>query len=141
VTAARRERRTVALLTDGLSAPSVVVVADARYTLVDAPHWDMYTRRTTTRGNGRQLADRGRPAYHSVTTAVAEISPSLGPAVPLGRATWTVAPPGEGDTTQDLAERVRTSIADMNRHGVRLAAFIADSLFSSDGIQPDPAGL
>ena len=80
-------------------------------------------------------------AYHGVTTAAAEISPSLGPAVPLGRATWTVAPPGEGDTAQDLAERVRTSIADMNRHGVRLAAFIADSLFSSDGIQPDPAGF
>ena len=29
----------------------------------------------------------------------------------------------------------------MNRHGVRLAAFIADSLFSSDGIRPDPAGF
>ena len=37
---------TVALLTDSLSAPSVVVVADARYTLVDAPQWDMYTRLT-----------------------------------------------------------------------------------------------
>jgi 4-aminobutyrate aminotransferase-like enzyme len=35
---------------------------------------------------------------------------------------------------------VRAAIADMNRHGVRLAAFIADSLFSSDGILPDPAG-
>src|SRR5207244_243619 len=40
-----------------------------------------------------------------------------------------------------LAERVRTAIADMNRHGVRLAAFIADSLFSSDGIRPEPAGF
>jgi hypothetical protein len=29
----------------------------------------------------------------------------------------------------------------MNRHGVRFAAFIADSLFSSDGIIPEPAGL
>jgi 4-aminobutyrate aminotransferase-like enzyme len=36
---------------------------------------------------------------------------------------------------------VRTAIADMNRHGVRLAAFIADSLFSSDGIRPGPAGF
>lgn len=79
-------------------------------------------------------------AYHGVTTAAAEISPSLGPAVPLGRAVWTVAPPGEGETDQDLAERVRNSIADASRHGVGLAAFIADSLFSSDGIQPDPAG-
>jgi 4-aminobutyrate aminotransferase-like enzyme len=76
-------------------------------------------------------------AYHGVTTAAAEISPSLGPAVPLGRSVWTVAPP----TDQTFANGVRTAIADMNRHGVRLAAFIADSLFSSDGIRPDPAGF
>jgi 4-aminobutyrate aminotransferase-like enzyme len=79
-------------------------------------------------------------AYHGVTTAAAEISPSLGPAVPLGRSVWTVAPPTSRDTVHSLAERVRKAIADMNRHGVRLAAFIADSLFSSDGIQPDPVG-
>ncbi len=83
-------------------------------------------------------------AYHGVTTAAAEISPSLGPAVSLGRAVWTVAPPAalpaeEGG--QAFAERVRTAVADMNRHGVKLAAFIADSLFSSDGIRPDPAGF
>ncbi len=80
-------------------------------------------------------------AYHGVTTAAAEISPSLGPAVPLGRAVWTVTPPAEQDTEKSFAERVRRSIADMNRHGVKLAAFIADSLFSSDGIRPDPAGF
>jgi len=84
-------------------------------------------------------------AYHGVTAAAAEISPSLGPAVPLGRAVWTVAPPTEALPTEEggqaFAERVRTAIADMNRHGVRLAAFIADSLFSSDGIRPDPAGF
>ena len=76
-------------------------------------------------------------AYHGVTAAAAEISPSLGPAVPLGRSVWTVAPP----TDQTFAHQVRAAIADMNRHGVRLAAFIADSLFSSDGIRPDPAGF
>ena len=80
-------------------------------------------------------------AYHGVTAAAAEISPSLGPAVPLGRSVWTVAAPGPQDTERSLAERVRAAIADMNRHGVRLAAFIADSLFSSDGIRPDPAGF
>jgi 4-aminobutyrate aminotransferase-like enzyme len=79
-------------------------------------------------------------AYHGVTAAAAEISPSLGPAVPLGRAVWTVTPPGPRDTVDSLAERVRKTIADMNRHGVRMAAFIADSLFSSDGIQPGPVG-
>jgi len=79
-------------------------------------------------------------AYHGVTTAAAEISPSLGEAVPLGRTVWTVAPPLGADAPT-LASRVRAAIADMNRHGVRLAAFIADSLFSSDGILPGPAGL
>ena len=76
-------------------------------------------------------------AYHGVTAAAAEISPSLGPAVPLGRSVWTVPPP----TDHTFANQVRAAIADMNRHGVRLAAFIADSLFSSDGIRPDPIGL
>ena len=76
-------------------------------------------------------------AYHGVTAAAAEISPSLGPAVPLGRSVWTVAPPAD----HTFADQVRAAIADMNRHGVRLAGFIADSLFSSDGIRPDPAGF
>ena len=80
-------------------------------------------------------------AYHGVTTAAAEISPSLGPAVPLGRSVWTVAPPIVHDAGETFADQVRAAIADMNRHGVRLAAFIADSLFSSDGIRPDPAGF
>jgi 4-aminobutyrate aminotransferase-like enzyme len=79
-------------------------------------------------------------AYHGVTTAAAEISPSLGPGVPLGRTVWTVAPPLDADALT-LATRVQAAIADMNRHGVRLAAFIADSLFSSDGILPGPAGF
>jgi 4-aminobutyrate aminotransferase-like enzyme len=29
----------------------------------------------------------------------------------------------------------------MTRHGIKLAAFIADSIFSTDGILPDPAGF
>jgi 4-aminobutyrate aminotransferase-like enzyme len=84
-------------------------------------------------------------AYHGVTAAAAEISPSLGPGVPLGRTVWAVAPPAqeaEGeDAIEPFAARVRHAIADMTRHGVKLAAFIADSLFSSDGIRPDPAGF
>jgi 4-aminobutyrate aminotransferase-like enzyme len=99
-------------------------------------------------------------AYHGVTAATAEISPSLGPAVPLGRSIWTVPAPaprtpaaiapapapgplaaGAADVGQAFAAHVRAAIADMNRHGVKLAAFIADSLFSSDGIRPGPAGF
>jgi 4-aminobutyrate aminotransferase-like enzyme len=36
---------------------------------------------------------------------------------------------------------VAWAISDLERHGLRLAAFLADSLFSSDGVFPDPAGF
>ncbi len=36
---------------------------------------------------------------------------------------------------------VAWAISDLERHGVRLAAFLADSVFSSDGVFPDPAGF
>ena len=39
------------------------------------------------------------------------------------------------------AAAVAAAIADLERHGVRLAAFLADSLLSSDGVLPDPAGF
>jgi 4-aminobutyrate aminotransferase-like enzyme len=92
-------------------------------------------------------------AYHGVTTAAAEISPSLGPGVPLGRSVRTVAPPVPDPAAPDpaaeqaeqagqaFATRVSAAIGDLRRHGITFAAFIADSLFSSDGIRPDPAGF
>jgi 4-aminobutyrate aminotransferase-like enzyme len=85
-------------------------------------------------------------AYHGLTAAAAEISPSLGPEVPLGSQVRTVAPPdprreaGE-QAGQSFAARITRAAADMNRHGIRLAAFVADSLFSTDGIIPQPAGF
>ena len=45
----------------------------------------------------------------------------------------------------DLAERftrdVEAAIADLQRHGIKPAALIVDSLFTSDGILPGPAGF
>ena len=76
-------------------------------------------------------------AYHGVTAAVAELSPSLGAERPAGRA----RPGGAGARPAgvDFAAGVAAAIADLRRHGVRLAAFLADSVFSSDGVLPDPA--
>ena len=87
-------------------------------------------------------------AYHGVTAAVAELSPSLGANVPLGAHVRAVpAPVGSGlgsgsgsGSGSDFAAGVAAAIADLRRHGVRLAAFLADSIFSSDGVLPDPAG-
>ncbi|HEV7958504.1 MAG TPA: aspartate aminotransferase family protein [Acidimicrobiales bacterium] len=85
-------------------------------------------------------------AYHGTTTASAEISPSLGSGVALGHDVWTIDLPLEamarsGDVGGELASAVRHAIADMTRHGVKFAAFVADSILSSDGLFPDPKGL
>jgi len=77
-------------------------------------------------------------AYHGVTAAVAELSPSLGPNVPLGPQVRVVPAPTVG---VNFTAAVAWAISDLQRHGVRLAAFLADSLFSSDGVLPDPAGF
>jgi 4-aminobutyrate aminotransferase-like enzyme len=85
-------------------------------------------------------------AYHGTTAAAAEISPNLGAGIALGRDVWTIDLPldamanGE-DVGETLAASVRAAIADMTRHGVKFAAFVADSLLSSDGIFPDPGGF
>jgi 4-aminobutyrate aminotransferase-like enzyme len=85
-------------------------------------------------------------AYHGVTSAAAEVSPSLGPNEPLGAHVRTVAPPGpaEADAAaagEAFALRVEQAIADLQRHGTRTAAVLIDPTFSSDGLLPDPAGF
>lgn len=85
-------------------------------------------------------------AYHGLTTAAAEISPQLGANVPIGQHVWTVEAPkpdrNDGkDPGTEFAAGVAAAIADMQRHGIKFAGFIADTLFSTDGILPDPAGF
>jgi 4-aminobutyrate aminotransferase-like enzyme len=75
-------------------------------------------------------------AYHGVTAAVAEASPSLGPNVPAGPHVRVVPAPGP-----DFVAHVAKAISDLRDHGIGLAALLADSLFSSDGVIPDPAGF
>jgi len=85
-------------------------------------------------------------AYHGLTAAVAEISPSLGRNVPIGAHVWLVDAPdayreGEARVGERFAECVQAAIAAMQRRGIRLAAFIADSIFSTDGILTEPTGM
>lgn len=83
-------------------------------------------------------------AYHGVTTAVAGVSPSLGTA--LAPDTRTVPAPDsyrhEPTTLGSwFAQQVCDAIADLQRHGIRPAALLLDTLFSSDGVYTDPAGF
>jgi 4-aminobutyrate aminotransferase-like enzyme len=85
-------------------------------------------------------------AYHGITSAVSEISPSLGEHVPLGQHVRTVPAPdslrGEGaDVGETFARNVQAAIDDLKRHGVKAAALIVDTIFSSDGVYADPAGF
>jgi len=85
-------------------------------------------------------------AYHGITSAVSEISPSLGDNVPLGQHVRTVPAPdplrGDGaDVGETFARKVQAAIDDLKRHGIKVAALIVDTIFSSDGVYADPAGF
>nr|WP_315598343.1 aspartate aminotransferase family protein [uncultured Cupriavidus sp.] len=87
-----------------------------------------------------------RFAYHGVTESIATASPSLGQYIRLGDHVRTVAPPDSFRIAPDqlgsaFADGVRAAIADLQAHGIRPAALLVDTVFSSDGIYTDPPGF
>jgi 4-aminobutyrate aminotransferase-like enzyme len=84
-------------------------------------------------------------AYHGVTEATAEMSPSLGAGVPLGQRIVTVPAPDGFQATGDIATKfaadVHDAIASLATKGMKPAALLVDTLFSSDGIFSDPQGF
>ena len=87
-------------------------------------------------------------AYHGLTTEVASFSPSLGIGVPLGANVRVIDAPDslrypldQGSLEEHLRNQVRAAIADLHWHGIGVAAFIADSIFSSDGVFAGPPGF
>lgn len=95
--------------------------------------------RAATGGKGLLVT---RNAYHGVTSAIAEASPSLGPANPIGEHVWLVDPPsGNVATARQFANDVSLALADMDAKGVKPAALLVDTIFSSDGIVPEPVGF
>jgi 4-aminobutyrate aminotransferase-like enzyme len=85
-------------------------------------------------------------AYHGVTTASAEISPSLGARVAPGPAVRTIAPPAVDAVDPDaegerMARDLAAAVTDLEAAGHGFAAFVCDTVFSSDGIRTDPTGF
>ena len=106
---------------------------------------DLALRIARSRG-GRQGVVVTRLAYHGLTEAVSELSPSLGEFVPRGpRVRLIEAPDGlrvpAADQGARLAADLARAIAGMRAEGIEPAAFIADTIFSSDGLHPEPAGF
>ncbi|WP_159791842.1 aspartate aminotransferase family protein [Puerhibacterium puerhi] len=95
---------------------------------------------------GRRGVVVSAEAYHGNTAVVSRLSPALGTAQDLAPWMRTVPEPdarlaGDQDLGAWFADRVAEQIADLERSGVGFAAFLADSIFSSDGVFPDPAGF
>ena len=86
-----------------------------------------------------------RFAYHGHSMAVAQITPAFGSGVALGAHVRTVAAPdgfrGTGPVAEHFAAAVQAAIDDLERHGIRFAALVTDTLFTSDGVFADPAGF
>jgi 4-aminobutyrate aminotransferase-like enzyme len=85
-----------------------------------------------------------RDAYHGNTTAVMAISPSLGDATTLAPHVRTVPPPDSyrsADAAAQFAADVAAAVDDFSQNGIGVSCLIADTIFSSDGIYPDPSVL
>ena len=96
-----------------------------------------------TGGTGIIVTDT---AYHGITDAVSQFSPSLGPTVDLGAHVRLIPAPrlyhaGGADLAATFTRDVEAAIAYLQRHGIRPAAMIVDSLFTSDGILPGTEGF
>lgn len=85
-------------------------------------------------------------AYHGLTSAVAEFSPSLGEFVPLGPHVRAVPAPDSYRFTEEEARTrfgrdVKAAIDDLLRHGIKPSMLIVDGIFSSDGVVAEPRGF
>jgi 4-aminobutyrate aminotransferase-like enzyme len=85
-------------------------------------------------------------AYHGNSEMTASFSPLLGENSPLGTSVRCVPAPDSYRVPVEnmglrLADHVMAQIRDLERHGEGLAAFVVDSLFTSDGIFSQPTDV
>ena len=78
-------------------------------------------------------------AYHGVTDVLAGMSPEDGGV--LGPGVYAVPSPAAAGGAAAFGEHVRACIDRMRDEGVRLAALLTDTIFSSDGVFADPKGF
>jgi 4-aminobutyrate aminotransferase-like enzyme len=87
-----------------------------------------------------------REAYHGTSALTSGLSPALGTGQELAVTARTVAAPdayrsGEAGLAQHFAATIQAQIDDLAEHGIKFAAFLADSIFSSDGVLPNAPGM
>lgn len=101
--------------------------------------------RLARHATGRQGVIVTTAAYHGNTAAVIEISPAAWKRGGPPAFVRLVPSPGSeacgADIARGFASAVATAAAELELAGHGVAALIADSIFSSDGIFADPPGL
>jgi 4-aminobutyrate aminotransferase-like enzyme len=98
--------------------------------------------RAATGGAGVIVTDN---AYHGVTLATAEMSMSIGPAVAPGPTVFPIPAPSAQNYPTGIAKGFAAAVIKacdrMAEQGLKPALLIVDTIFSSDGVYPDPAGF
>lgn len=85
-------------------------------------------------------------SYHGMTKAIAGLSASMGPYVKVNGDARVIPAPihnpaNPAEVGKKFAADVRAALADMRRHGIKPAALMIDTFFTSDGGFFDPAGF
>ncbi|MCA5932439.1 aminotransferase class III-fold pyridoxal phosphate-dependent enzyme [Pectobacterium versatile] len=93
--------------------------------------------RHATGGTGMLVT---RWAYHGVTSALAELSPSLGEGVARGNHVKLIDAPDTYRQPGAFLTSIREALAQMQQEGIRPAALLVDTIFSSDGVFSVPEG-
>lgn len=120
-------------------------VSQAMFTCTGSEANDLAVRiaREYTGGTGVIITNY---AYHGLTASIAELSSSMGLQVPVCRDARMVAAPTHNpqnpkEVGRRFAADVREALADMRRHGIKPAALLLDTFFTSDGGFFEPAGF
>jgi 4-aminobutyrate aminotransferase-like enzyme len=84
-------------------------------------------------------------AYHGNTRAVTDVSPSASKTGLVANHVRTVPAPAienyDGDISAAFVRRISAAIDSLEQSEYGFAGFLADSIFSSDGVYPEPAGM
>ncbi|MGL6237116.1 MAG: aspartate aminotransferase family protein [Segniliparus sp.] len=84
-----------------------------------------------------------REAYHGTSALTSGLSPALGSGQPLADFVRLVEAPDtyRGRDGAAFASDIKAAIEDLKSSGLGFAAFLADSIFSSDGVLPGEQGM
>lgn len=130
-------------LADILLSTMPVEIGQAVFTCTGSEANDLAYRisKIVTGGSGFIVTEN---AYHGVTAAIAGLSPALRSSEGLGTDVYVVPPPSRNNGLQvssSFTAGVATALAAMKKDGVRPAALLVDTIFSSDGVFADPPGF